>query len=309
MTKGIILIGTTSGIERELSSTKQILESLGMEMSAVNYHDLVILAENEPDGKYRLKDGSAFDLPDFVLVVALGDRDDYEFRAALRMFETLGVVVVNTADAIDKVGDKLYSFQLAKEAVPDIRIPKTMLVTQSTEVDTIETAIGFPLVLKVMNGAQGKGVTLVKDKGELKNILSMLLAAPFGDHIIAQQAVMSSKGRDIRVVVAAGEVLHSFVRCNDSDFKSNLHQGGHIETFDPPASLVDTSLKLMDAFGLKLGSIDYLFGEKEGEFWLCEINSTPGISYVFEAQETGDEELLKRFMAMPGKILAAAGVE
>jgi glutathione synthase/RimK-type ligase-like ATP-grasp enzyme len=164
-------------------------------------------------------------------------------------------------------------------------------------------------VLKVMNGVQGKGVELVRTKDELRAMLSMLTAAPFGDHIIAQQAIMSSAGKDIRVVVAGGEVLHSFVRSNDGEFKSNLHQGGHIETFEPPADLVDMSIRLADALGLKLGSIDYLFGENEGEFWLCEVNSTPGIAYLFAAQETGDTALLKKFMAMPGRLLAREGVK
>ncbi|MFZ2756280.1 MAG: hypothetical protein WAY93_05385 [Atopobiaceae bacterium] len=308
MATGFILVGSTEGVEKELGSTKQLLESLGVQISVVNYHDVAVLAADDAGGVCYVK-GERRSLPDFVLVVALGERDDYDFRATLRMFETRGVVVVNTADAVDKAGDKLYSFLFAKQAVPEIKIPKTLLVTSTTTPDDVERLIGLPVVLKVMNGVQGKGVELVRTKDELRAMLSMLTAAPFGDHIIAQQAIMSSAGKDIRVVVAGGEVLHSFVRSNDGEFKSNLHQGGHIETFEPPADLVDMSIRLADALGLKLGSIDYLFGENEGEFWLCEVNSTPGIAYLFAAQETGDTALLKKFMAMPGRLLAREGVK
>ena len=123
-----------------------------------------------------------------------------------------------------------------------------------------------------------------------------------------RKAVTSSKGRDLRVVVAAGELVCAFVRHNDKDFKSNLHQGGYIESFDPPAELVEQSIALADAFGLKMGSIDYLFGEREGEFLLCEVNSVPGISYVFKAQSEGDDELVRRFFSMPKKILHREGI-
>ena len=143
---------------------------------------------------------------------------------------------------------------------------------------------------------------------ELKNILSVVKAAPFGDQILVQKAVTSSKGRDLRVVVAAGELVCAFVRHNDKDFKSNLHQGGYIEPYQPPQELIDQSIRLADAFGLKTGSIDYLFGEEEGEFYLCEVNSVPGISYVFKAQKEGDEELVRRFFSMPKKILHREGL-
>ena len=236
------------------------------------------------------------------------ERETYQLKAVLRMFETLGVPCVNTYDAIEKAGDKLYSFQIAKRAVPGISIPDTMLVGDNTTVADIADRIGFPLVMKIMHGYQGRGVCLIEDESELKNILSVVKAAPFGDQILVQKAVTSSKGRDLRVVVAAGELVCAFVRHNDKDFKSNLHQGGYIESFDPPAELVEQSIALADAFGLKMGSIDYLFGEKEGEFLLCEVNSVPGISYVFKAQSEGDDELVRRFFSMPKKILHREGI-
>ena len=191
---------------------------------------------------------------------------------------------------------------------PGIRIPDTMLVGPNTSLDSIAERIGFPLVMKIMHGYQGRGVCLVNGMGELKSILDMVMAAPFGDQIIVQRAIQSSKGRDLRVVVGAGELVYAFVRHNDSDFKSNLHQGGYIEPYQPPQELVEQSIRLADAFGLKTGSIDYLFGENEGEFYLCEVNSVPGISYVFKAQKEGDDELVRRFFSMPKKILHREGL-
>ena len=305
--RGMMITGDYSQFMREFEMVNTLFSSQGLEMDFVDYDDIEVVALDRFEGKIHVK-GEEVDCPDFVFVMTTEERETYQLKAVLRMFETLGVPCVNTYDAIEKAGDKLYSFQIAKRAVPGISIPDTMLVGDNTTVADIADRIGFPLVMKIMHGYQGRGVCLIEDESELKNILSVVKAAPFGDQILVQKAVTSSKGRDLRVVVAAGELVCAFVRHNDKDFKSNLHQGGYIESFDPPAELVEQSIALADAFGLKMGSIDYLFGEREGEFLLCEVNSVPGISYVFKAQSEGDDELVRRFFSMPKKILHREGI-
>ena len=305
--RGMMITGDYSQFMKEFEMVNTLFSNQGLEMDFVDYDDIEVVALDRFDGRIHVK-GEEVDCPDFVFVMTTEERETYQLKAVLRMFETLGVPCVNTYDAIEKAGDKLYSFQIAKRAVPGISIPDTMLVGDNTTVADIADRIGFPLVMKIMHGYQGRGVCLIEDESELKNILSVVKAAPFGDQILVQKAVTSSKGRDLRVVVAAGELVCAFVRHNDKDFKSNLHQGGYIESFDPPAELVEQSIALADAFGLKMGSIDYLFGEKEGEFLLCEVNSVPGISYVFKAQSEGDDELVRRFFSMPKKILHREGI-
>ena len=305
--KGIMITGDYSQFMREFEMAKTLFSSQGLDVDFVDYNDIEVTAMDTFDGRVRIR-GEMVECPDFVFIMTTEERETYQLKAVLRMFDTLGVVCVNTYDAVEKAGDKLYSFQIAKQAVPGIRIPDTMLVGPNTSLDSIAERIGFPLVMKIMHGYQGRGVCLVNGMGELKSILDMVMAAPFGDQIIVQRAIQSSKGRDLRVVVGAGELVYAFVRHNDRDFKSNLHQGGYIEPYQPPQELVEQSIRLADAFGLKTGSIDYLFGENEGEFYLCEVNSVPGISYVFKAQKEGDDELVRRFFSMPKKILHREGL-
>lgn len=296
MKKGFLLAGDYSAYEREMAMAKQLFAKLNIDIEVINFNDVNVIASDNPNGKI-IVNGEEVDYPDFVLVVTVDERDDYKFRAVLRMFETLGINCINTVDSIEKAADKIYSFQIAKQFVPEVKLPKTILISPDVSLDFIEEEIGFPLVLKIMDGNQGKGISLVQTKKELDNILNVVTASEFGQELMVQEAILSSKGRDIRVIVVGGEVIHSFSRYNENDFKSNLHQGGSLDTFNPPQSLIDTSIKLADAFGLKLGSIDYLFGENEDEFYLCEVNSVPGISYIFNAQSKGDDELIKKVLS------------
>lgn len=302
MKNGFLIVGDYSLYEKEMNFISNMFSQLNVSVELVNFNDITVLAYEDFNGKITVN-GEKKDCPNFVIVSAVDERDQYQFKAVLRMFETLGVKCINNLDSIEKTGDKIYSFQYAKQMVPEVKIPKTMLISKNTSIDEIEEEISFPLVLKIMNGNQGRGVVLINSKDELKDILNVVTASQFDEELLVQEAVMSSKGKDIRVVIGGGEFIHAFVRSNDNDFKSNLHQGGSIETFDAPKSLIDTSIKLTEVFGLELGSIDYLFGENEDEFYLCELNSVPGISYLFDAKEKGNVNLIKKFMKIILNIL------
>ena len=72
-----------------------------------------------------------------------------------RHLEKMGVTFLNSSDGIETVKDKLYIQQaLAQYYLP---IPKTMLAENSINVDYIEEGIGFPIVVKTLNGTHGRG--------------------------------------------------------------------------------------------------------------------------------------------------------
>ncbi len=300
MIRGIVIVnGKSEGLEL-LGGNGQQFGANGMDISVVPFERISVTSGDEADGVLYI-DGERVPLPDFVAVTgsSIGNGYPYQLMAVLRMLNARGVVCINPYEAIEKTRDKMYSLQLAKEAVPEVLVPRTMLVTGSTKVEQIESFIGYPMVLKIMHGSMGKGVTMVKDRGALENLLDIVTATEFGDQLIAQQAITTSKGRDLRVMLSAGRFLHAFVRCSDSGFKSNVHQGGHVEEFEVPQSLKETSERIAKAFGLRMGSVDYLFGEGPEEFYLCEVNSAPGIGFP------GYEKIMAESI---GRILSEEGL-
>ena len=292
--KGILLTGSTKEIDKELELVQKIISAAGLELEAVNVKDIDVAAGGA--GSSILIKGKQTACPDFVLVGFMGDLNSYHEGAVLRMFESLGAVCINSINLIEKTSDKLYTFQLAQQYVPELLIPKTLLVTAEMSAEYIVSQVGLPAVIKIMHGSQGKGISLIKTEEELGNLLSIVFGAPFSEPIIAQQAITSSNGRDIRLIFMNVRIIHSFVRCNDTDFKSNLRQGGYITDFDMPDFLKELSEKLANAMGMKIGSIDYLFGENENEYYLCEANSMPGLTYLFEEQKRGEHRLADIFV-------------
>ncbi len=298
--RGLMII---NGSANKLKWFDEIMESYfggekTTDFDVALYTDISVRCGNEDDGFIYIK-GEKVPLPTFAMPLGSGDETSYPYqlKAILRMLKSRGVICINPYDAIEKTMDKIYSLQAAKEAVPEVLIPKTMLITDSTSIDEIEEYIGYPAVVKVVHGSKGNGVTLVNDRKALENLLDIMLSVPIGDQIIAQQAIMSSKGKDLRIMLKAGKYMHSFVRCNEGSFKSNLHQGGYLTEIEVPQSLIEISEKIAEAFNMELGSVDYLFGENPNEFYLCEINSSPGHAF----SEDGGKMFLEAVMEILAK--------
>lgn len=296
MVKGFYLVSENSNKQKEVELFKK---SQGVDMELVHFEDIIPIAQDNFDGKILLKNGEV-DCPDFVFVRALdlGDKD-YHLKSVLDMFERLGVLCINSPSTRQIASDKLLTSQIVSRVSKSIKVPKTILITPDLEPSKIGEIISYPLVIKIMHGSKGRGISLIETEEELTNLLNILFAAPFNDQVLAQQTIESSKGRDLRIVVACGEIIDSFVRVNPNDFKSNIAKGGHVEKFKVPESLEEDVLKIAEELNLEFGSIDFLFGENEDEYYFCEANSTIGMSYLLKSDSDKLEKysnLIKNFI-------------
>lgn len=293
MVTGFYLVSKDSNKEQEAELFKKLNDDV--DINLVSFEDIIPMAQNDFNGKIILKNGE-LDCPDFVYVRVfnLGDKA-YHLKAVLDMFKYLGVLCINSAETKEKTADKLLTSQIVNSVTENIKIPKTLLVTPDLDAKSIIKHLNLPVVIKIMHGGAGKGIALIDSEKELDSLLNMIFAAPFNDQILAQEAILSSKGKDIRLIIANDEIIHSFVRVNPNDFKSNVSKGGHIEDFDAPEKLVKETLAIAKELDLKLGSIDYLFGENKGEFYFCEANSSIGLSYLYGAINDGNSEILKNY--------------
>lgn len=54
-------------------------------------------------------------------------------------------------------------------------------------------------------------------------------------------------------------------------------------------------MEIADRLGLVMGSIDFLFGENEDEFYFCEANSTMGFSFLMDLDYKEDKDILMKY--------------
>lgn len=199
------------------------------------------------------------------------DKDKYQAP----LLERAGVRLFNSARAIALCDDKMETAIALSGS--GIRLPRTLPAplcftreaqVSSLTLDRIERLLGYPLIVKESYGSLGEEVTLVRDRDALERVSDELKMRPH----LYQEAVTSSFGRDIRVIVIGGEVVAAMARENAKDFRANIAQGGTGHPTKLSASYEEMAIHACSVLGLDYAGVDILHGEDD-EPVLCEVNS------------------------------------
>lgn len=248
-------------------------EGLDMQVVIQEQFDLIV---NRDDRRSIRVGGKVLTLPDFLLP-RRGAGTTYFCLAIIRHLEQLGVYVVNKSTSIETVKDKLFTQQiLAKSELP---FAKTMLMQFPVDADLVEKTLGFPVVVKTVYGAQGRGVFLAENRRQFLDLMSMVRALNASVTVILQEFIKSSYGRDLRVICIGGKAIACIQRsAADGGFKANVSGGGSAEAYELTPEIKQLSTEASRIFDLDVAGIDLLF---DGDsFKICEVNSSPGFKGV-----------------------------
>lgn len=230
-----------------------------------------------------LIDGKAVPLPDFVFPYFNHNDHGYFSLAIARQLERLGVHVFNGAEVIETVRDKLHTHQILAES--GIDTPDTMLAKFPVDIKLIEETIGFPVVVKTLNGALGIGVFLLESRSAFQDLMELVGETNPNLQLIFQKFVSVSKGRDLRLLTVDGEVVAAMERrAQDGGFKANYSSGATVHEFVPDKEAVDIALRTAEVLNIDIGGIDLLFKEGGG-YTICEANTFPGFKGLEKASQ------------------------
>ena len=256
----------------------QRLKEAGMQMG----HDVKIInflscymnvSESKPKIYYRGgEELQSFD----ALIPRIGASNTFYGTAVLRHLETMGTYTINESIAISRSRDKFRSLQLlARKGIP---MPSTGFAQSPDDTDSlIQMVGGTPLVIKLLEGTQGKGVILADSH---QSAVSMINAFKgMNVNILVQEFIAESHGTDIRCLVVGDKVVAAMKRqAKEGEFRANVHQGGQALKVKLTAKERSISIAATKAMGLKVAGVDILRSDK-GPLVL-EINSSPGLEAI-----------------------------
>ena len=156
-----------------------------------------------------------------------------------------------------------------------IDIPVTGFASSSKDTKGIIDTVGsVPLIIKLAESSQGRGVILAETRKAAETVISAFRGLKA--HFLVQEFIEESKGEDIRCLVVGGKVIGSIKRINKGDdFRSNIHQGGTADKVTLSRKERAVAVKAAKALGLSVAGVDIL-RSKRGPLVL-EVNSSPGI--------------------------------
>lgn len=196
--------------------------------------------------------------------------------AVVQQFEQMGVVTLSSAAAIGTARDKLRSTQiLSRHAVG---VPATAFARERAGIwQAIEAVGGAPVVIKLLEGAQGIGVILAETPKTAESIVEALQSTQRG--VVIQRFVSESRGRDVRAFVVGERVVAAMRRTAVGDeFRANLARGGRAEAIALEPAFEQSAIVATRAMGLEVAGVDLLEG-KDGPLVL-EVNSSPGLEGI-----------------------------
>ena len=216
-------------------------------------------------------------LPRFdVVIPRIGASITSYGTAITRQFETLGTYCVNGAEGIASSRDKLYAHQLLARA--RIGMPTTAFAASPKDTPNLIGLVGTaPLIVKLLESTQGKGVVLAETKKAAESVIDAFrgLKASF----LVQDFVKEAAGEDIRCLVIGGRVVAAMKRTGaDGDFRSNLHRGGSAKVVRITKQERDVAVRAARTFGLGIAGVDLLRSSDGPK--VLEVNSSPGLEGI-----------------------------
>lgn len=260
----------------QLYSTSRLVEAAEKRGHQVMVIDPLIcymdITSHRPSVYYRSKKLDDFD----AIIPRVGASVTFYATAVVRQFEMMGVYTLNESVAITRSRDKLRALQLL--ARKGIGMPVTGFA-HSTKMSSelIKLVGGAPLVIKLLEGTQGKGVVLAETQGAAESVIDAF--RDLDEYFLVQEFIKEAQGADIRCFVVGGKIVASMMRkAKPGEFRSNLHRGATAESIKLTPEERKTAQRAADAMGLNVSGVD-IIRSKHGPLVL-EVNSSPGLEGI-----------------------------
>lgn len=250
------------------------LERLQRELTCVccGWEDLeVVNGEAVVDGK-RVSDFK------FVLIGTVGEHSAL-YAALLACVKACGIPYFSYGKSEELNSKTLQTINFKNSNVSH---PKTVILTAKPDkADMLVKELKLPLVTKIINGSQGKGVL----KHETKESLVKELKARQNEQLIVQEALIASC--DYRACFIYDELIYVQKRSSTKkgEFRHNISLGGASEYVTLPPEAIALAKLAQSSMDFDASGVDLIQDEPTGKWYVLEVNSAPQFSETTKVLE------------------------
>lgn len=259
-----------------LYSTKRLVEA-GLKRG----HDIYVIdplrcymniSAHDPEIHYKGRRLEGFD----AVIPRIGASVTFYATAVLRQFEMLGVFTLNESVAIGRARDKLRTLQLLTRR--GIGLPLTGIAHSPDDTADLLRLVGeAPLIIKLVEGAQGQGVVLAETRQAAESVIDAFRG--LDAHFLVQEFIKESRGSDLRCFVIGGQVVAAMKRqAKKGEFRANLHRGASAEAARITPRERRMAINAAKIMGLNVAGVDIIRSSRGPR--VLEVNSTPGLEGI-----------------------------
>jgi ribosomal protein S6--L-glutamate ligase len=207
-----------------------------------------------------------------------------------------GYFTLNSLESMDICENKYVTAQVMEEY--NLPVPRYSLVQDENYLDKALVEVGgkFPIIMKLLSGTQGIGVSIVDSYASYKSVYQTIRKLNSSSEILVQEKIDSNFDLRIQVIVKnLGEVNYkenpeNFIvlgamkrKAIKKDFRTNYSLGGEVEKYNLPEKLKEIACNAAAAVGCHWCGVDLMIDSKTKKPYILEVNSSPGTEGISKA--------------------------
>lgn len=292
-TKIVVLTGTVEGSKTAKSFLEEC-EKRDIECYVVDVNEVVLEKVYNGHLLKTGKEGILIDPTSTIIIPRRGVISNSYTKQILTDLESARYFTINSLESIEVCENKYTTSQYLEDA--GLPVPKCALVPNEEFLDSALEEIGgkFPIVMKLLSGTQGIGVSIVDSYASLKSVYQTIRKLDESSEILVQEKIDSNYDLRIQVIVKNFDpispskdnciILGSMKReAVEKDFRTNYSLGGSVSKYEIPEDLVDIACKAANAVGCHWCGVDIMIDKKTKKPFILEVNSSPGTEGISKA--------------------------
>lgn len=227
---------------------------------------------------------------DTVVLTRAGVAKNTKTMSLAALLEDDGFFLVNSIQSSTSCKNKYITSKILQDN--SIPVPRMSLVGSAEQIDgSVEEAGGkFPIVVKILSGSHGIGVSIIDSMTSLKSVLQTIWKVDPATEILLQEKIESDHDLRIHVLTrrldapGAAEVIGAMQRNRvKKDFRTNYSLGGTVQKVKLTDEQKSIAIAAAKAIGCQWCGVDLIVDSKTGKNYVLEINSSPGTKGIMEA--------------------------
>ena len=211
-----------------------------------------------------------------AIIPRIGSSMTFYGMAVIRQFEQMGIYCLNNSTSIGISRDKLHAHQLL--AAHNIDMPATAFARSNQDSEAMLNSLGgTPLIIKLLESTQGRGVILAKQRDEALRLIKNF--RNLGLNFLVQDFIQEAQGSDLRCLIINGKIIGAMLRTAKlGEFRSNVHQGGSVKPAKLSTAEAQIALNAAKVMQLNVAGVDILRSKTGPK--VLEVNSSPGLQGI-----------------------------
>jgi ribosomal protein S6--L-glutamate ligase len=289
----VIMLSNLSEESYTIPAIEAECKKRGIDCRAIDINTVTITPDKKMKYDFLISDGKnnkkpfGISVDDTAILTRRGVVSSTYTRDVVTQLEDNGFFVVNTIDSIMSCENKYVTSKLLLDA--GIPVPKMAIIENEEKIEAGVKAVGgqFPVVIKLLSGSHGIGVSIVDSYASLRSVLQTIWKLDKSIEILIQEKIDSEYDLRIHVLTKrfnapvpeeTDSVLLGYMRRNrvKKDFRTNYSLGGSVEKTKVTKEQEAIAIEAAKAIGCNWCGVDLIFVKKTGKNYVLEVNSSPG---------------------------------